>query len=368
MSTLFLAVAFFGTLALPPEGWTPHIPMPDPFVSEDDSGFEPPPPPRPADAVITAFLKRLESDGDYPVEARAFVNERAAAMEAADRRDFLNLAFSILDPKFKLALDFSDDDKPAEAAEAFESLSNADDPFLAAAAANLAATTLIELEDIERCQAMLARVRDAHRPIEAYTASADHFRFMEAYCLVHTLRYDQAVPALEAFLKHHPNAPERLRTAARQILTELSRRIPGRIGDVRDLLSYASRRIGHGATDEGVRRRQDQAVELLDRLIEEAEEQEKNCGGGEGEGGGQGGQNPGGENPSGGARRSVLPQGEGDVGQLRTTRAKPGEMWGKMPPRQREEILQTLQKQFPSQYRELLEQYYTQLAKDAPTP
>ncbi len=368
MNTLLLAAVLSGTLALPPEGWSPQIPMPDPFVSDDDSRFEAPPPPKPTDAVIAAFLKHLETHGGFPAEARAFVRERATGIGTAEQRDFLNLAFSVLDPKFKQALDLSDDDKPADAADAFEKLSQADDPFLAAAAANLAATTMIELDDIERCQAMLDRVRNAYQPIEAYTTSADHFRFMEAYCLVHTLRYDLAVPALEAFLKNHPDAPERLRTAARQILTELSRRIPGRLGDVRDLLSYASRRIGHGVTDHGVRTRQDQAVELLDRLIEEAEEQEKNCGGGDGEGGNQGGQNPGGEDPSGGARRSVLPQGEGDVGQLRSTRAKPGEMWGKMPPKQREKILQTLQKQFPSQYRELLEQYYTQLAKDAPAP
>jgi hypothetical protein len=39
-----------------------------------------------------------------------------------------------------------------------------------------------------------------------------------------------------------------------------------------------------------------------------------------------------------------------------------------MPPKQREEILQSIQKQFPSRYRDLLEQYYKQLAKDQPAP
>jgi len=91
--------------------------------------------------------------------------------------------------------------------------------------------------------------------------------------------------------------------------------------------------------------------------------------GGEGEGGGRGGQRSSGQkNPGGGAQRSTLPTGPGSVGELRSNRARPGEMWGKMPPHDREQLLQTLQKQFPSQYRELLEQYYKQLAKDAPTP
>jgi hypothetical protein len=69
--------------------------------------------------------------------------------------------------------------------------------------------------------------------------------------------------------------------------------------------------------------------------------------------------------PGSGAKQSQLPQGgSAPEGELRKTRARPGDAWGKMPPREREQIIQTLQKHFPSQYRDLLEQYYKQLAKD----
>ena len=107
---------------------------------------------------------------------------------------------------------------------------------------------------------------------------------------------------------------------------------------------------------------------ILEDLIEEAEQQEKNQGEGDGQGQGGGRGRSKGQNPGGGARESTLPTGPGHVGKLRGKVANPGEMWGKMPPREREQILQTLQKQFPSQYRELLEQYYKQLSKDATPP
>ena len=41
-------------------------------------------------------------------------------------------------------------------------------------------------------------------------------------------------------------------------------------------------------------------------------------------------------------------------------------MWGRMPPKERERILQSMQEQFPNRYRELLEQYYEHLAKETP--
>ena len=64
-------------------------------------------------------------------------------------------------------------------------------------------------------------------------------------------------------------------------------------------------------------------------------------------------------------KQSMLPDGTAQIGELqRPQRATPGEQWGKMRPEDREKILQSLRKNFPSQYRQLVEQYYKQLAKE----
>ena len=328
-------------------------------------------PPRiPIKTVVGDFLKAIENDASFDEKARAFVAESAVQAGATDSPDFITQSLAVLSPAFKSALDLEFDDKALEAANAFETLSRDANPYLAVAAANLAATTLIDQEQIERALDVLSNVESKHAPIEKHTTAHDRFLFMRGVCQVHALNYEGALASLEEFVGRYPDAPERLRVGAVQILTELSRRSPGRIGDVRDLLTYARRRIHTGETGKPVIERQKEAVSLLDSLIEEAEEQEKNQGGGgDGEGGGGGGGSPeGNQQPGGGANQSNAPGGEQRDAKLRKAIAKPGDAWGRMPPRERDQILQALQKQYPSQYRELLEQYYRQLSKDASKP
>jgi len=328
-------------------------------------------PPRiPIKSVNEDFLKAVENDASFDAKARAFVAESASEPGAIESPDFVTQSLAVLSPEFKAALDLEFDDKPIEAAAAFRVLSNSANPFVAIAAANLAATTFIDQEQIEQALDILTHMQNKHAPIEKYTPAYDRFLFMRGVCEVNALDYDAAVAALEEFVGRYPDAPERLRVGAVQMLTELSRRAPGRIGDVRDLLGYARRRIGSGETGKPVIDRQKEAVALLDSLIEEAEEQEKNQGGGEGGGGdgGGGGSPDGNQQPGGGANQSNAPGGAQRDAVLRKKIAKPGDAWGRMPPKERDQILQALQKQYPSQYRDLLEQYYRQLSKDASKP
>lgn len=319
------------------------------------------------DEVLADFITHVASSETYSDAARSFVAERQDKA-AANPAQFINASLAVLSPEFKAALDKLFDDESEFAAATFESLSRSDDPFLAVAAADLGASAMIDLSQFERCAALIADLLKRHDPIERYTAAPANLRFMIGYCQVHQLEYDAAYKSLESFLLNHPTAPERLRIAASQMLTELARRAPGRLGDVYDLMNFAGRRISQGYTGDPVRQRQREAVDLLAALIEEAEEQEQQ-GDGDGDGGGGGGGSPGGNQGGGsGASRSALPSGESRVGELRRTRARPGDAWGKMPPKERERILQDLQKQFPSRYRDLLEQYYEQLARDSTRP
>ena len=115
------------------------------------------------------------------------------------------------------------------------------------------------------------------------------------------------------------------------------------------------------------RRRQDEAVKLLDQLIKKAQDKEKKQGGsgrrgGKGQGQGRGDPNSPANDPR---RDSEAPAGAGRIGDLRPTeKVDPGEMWGKLPPAEREKLLQSLRERFPSRYRELVEQYYRTLAED----
>jgi tetratricopeptide (TPR) repeat protein len=213
------------------------------------------------------------------------------------------------------------------------------------------------------------RLEDAAMRIEAFTADptavdlytpyADEMAFLKGYVELQNLKYEQAVKSLQNMLHLYPDAPQRLRVTARQMLAELQRRVPERLGDVADLMVYAGRRLGHDHTGEGVQDAQQRAIDLLDQLVEEAEQNERGGGGGSG-GGSAGGQ----RSPQSPMEQSQLPGGGRQTENLRNTRRiRPGEAWGSMPPAERERILQSLRDSFPSRYRQLVEQYYQELAK-----
>jgi hypothetical protein len=142
-------------------------------------------------------------------------------------------------------------------------------------------------------------------------------------------------------------------------MLELQQRPTDDLGAVATLMDFSARRLDAGDMREPVRNRQERIVTLLDKLIEEAQQREQQQSRQP-----RAAQAP--QRPRQGAEESRLPPtAEGRIGQLnRPPQASPGEAWGKLPPAEREEILQSLRERYPSRYRHLVEQYYRALADE----
>ena len=111
------------------------------------------------------------------------------------------------------------------------------------------------------------------------------------------------------------------------------------------------RRLGQGNTDENVQKVEKDVLESLEKLIEKLEEQQR-----ERQSGTQGGQ---GNIPTDESR--IMQQlGEGNVVE-RNIGNQSG--WGELPARQREAALMQIEREFPSHYRDIIEQYFRQMAK-----
>lgn len=354
--------------------WTQAASQPSP----PDPSNEPPPidlpPPIPAARVIEGFAAFVEQSKEAPAQAAAFVRTQLAGAGAeADCSALLDAGLALVSSEYKAALEFQETgDKGAE--RRFAALIDDDNPYLAANAAFYAVQSNIAQDNLRDAAATLDRLFRERAPLSQYTTRSDHLMFLLGYTQAHTLKYDSAMTTLARFLRDYPNAPERFRATAVQMQVELGRRQPGRLGDVYDLMSYARRELALGHTDPDVSEKQDEAVRLLNRLVKEAEEDEKKGGGGgSGRSGGRGGsrqkrQRSPSQASTPRSRSEPDPGGEAEKELHRARAAMPGESWGRMPPKEREQILQALQKQFPSQYRELVEQYYRQISKDAPRP
>jgi hypothetical protein len=93
-------------------------------------------------------------------------------------------------------------------------------------------------------------------------------------------------------------------------------------------------------------------VSELDTLIASLEKQCENCKG-----------NLKRNNPNKGMKDSTISRGQGGIGTL----VAPGESekdWGKLSPRERDRIMQSMTEGFPPEYRMVLERYYRRLAEE----
>lgn len=275
---------------------------------------------------------------------------------------FVPDALAVLYPSYRAALEAFDDERPADVLRLLEPLRDHDDPFLVANARYFHVRALVALGRYEEAEVTLASIDERRENLVAHTPYAPHLWFIRAVCQTRNLRFDEAVGSLESLQRYFSDAPEAVRLGAAQLLLEIRRRERGTLGEVATLMDYVADRLH--ATDAGqrVHQRQRNIVALLDQLIREREQRERQSSGYQQPGGRKAGSPR--QAPRKPRPESDAPVGAGQVGDLHEApRADPGEMWGKLPPAERERILQSIRDRFPSRYKQLVEQYYRALAE-----
>lgn len=320
--------------------------------------------------VIDAFVTHVQAGPAFAAAAKTAVSDGwAKHRNDEDPAEFLTAGVAIICAPYRHAMQALEKEEYAQAGVALRSLLEDPDPYVSLHAATLLARALVEQEKLEEAEALLAPLAAREQELMEKTFLEADVDFLLGYCQLSNLHYDEALATLASFEAQHPDAPERLRLPARQMLQELLARRPEGLGEVSDLMVYAGRRLSAGQVGKGVQEKQARAIELLNKLIKDAEDQENqqsnSSGGGGGAQGRRQGQAQGNQRSDAPAQESNRPGGKGRIGELnRSITARPGEEWGKMPPEERERVLQSLRRNFPSQYRQLVEQYYKQLAKE----
>ncbi len=313
---------------------------------------------------VDRFVAGLDSIAAMPAEASELIRAKWSQCDGCDPSEFLTQALAVISPKFREGLDAYDADEYERCAKAMGELRSDAEPFVATHAAIYEVKSLVALEQfVEAGERIRQLTGDGGARVAAYSYFAPEAAFLTGFCLLADLQYDAAGERLTRFLAEYPDAPPRLAIAARQMLLELNNREPGRMSEVADLMDYSGRRLKTADGGEVVQTRQQRIVQLLDQLIKEEEEKEKSSCNNPSSGAG-GGKPQAGRSPAKPMQQSRLPGGTPQEESLRASRrANPGEMWGAMPPGERDRILQALRESFPSRYRQLVEQYYEQLAK-----
>lgn len=318
---------------------------------------------RGGEGPVDRFITGLESTAAVPIEARQMIREKWSQCDGCDPAEFLTQALAVMSSKFREGLDAYDADEYERCAKLMGDLRSDADPFVAVHAAVYEIKSMVALEQlVEAGQRIRELANGGGNKLTMYSYFAAELEFLNGFCLLADLQYDAAESALVRFVSGYPDAPARLVIAAKQMLLELNNREPGRMSEVTDLMDYSGRRLKSADGGEVVQTRQQRIIELLDQLIKEEEEKEKNsCNNPSSSSGGKSSSS---RSPAKPMQQSQLPGGNSQAESLRASRrANPGEMWGAMPPGERERILQALRESFPSRYRRLVEQYYEELAK-----
>ena len=173
--------------------------------------------------------------------------------------------------------------------------------------------------------------------------------------VVHHRLLDQeaGTKALERLLAGVDRSPRRYAAVARLMQADLKGLKPDSLDHVARRMDDVRRRLDLGRTGPKVRKIEDGVIESLDKLIEKLEEQQRQASAAA----------SGSFQPASPAEES-RPMGGKGPGEVTKREIGTGSGWGDLPPKQREEALQQIGREFPSHYRDVIEQYFRKLANE----
>lgn len=179
--------------------------------------------------------------------------------------------------------------------------------------------------------------------------------FQRAICEHQLLKKSDAMKSLGNLLDNTQNVPERYKAVALLMRHDIELLKDASLGEVAKKMSDVERRLILGRGGEKTQKVEEEIVEALDEIIKKVEQQQQNSGGG---GGGQGGN----QNQSGGAAGDSSVKGATAPGEVDKKDIGNKAGWGSLAPKKAAEAKNVINRNFPSHYREAIEQYFKKLA------
>ena len=180
--------------------------------------------------------------------------------------------------------------------------------------------------------------------------------FLKCVANHHLLKKKNCLANISKLLENETKIPRRYSALAKLMEADIKPLRTDSLDEIARLMNDVRRRLELGRAGKTVRKKEDEVIAKLDKLIEKLEKQRQQQQ--QQSSGSQGSNNPSSpmddSNPGGG-------KGDGNVDPKRLG-SKSG--WGNLPPKQRQEALQQISKELPAHYREVIEEYFRKLAKD----
>lgn len=197
------------------------------------------------------------------------------------------------------------------------------------------------------------------RPDEVIDPASLLFYQMVAY---HQLvKPDQARTAMVQLMEHDEELPRRFQQVAQLVERDLSGLEDESLDHIARRMHDIRRRLAYGRAGTQVQEIEQGVLDSLDKKIKDLEKQQQQQ---QQSSAANGGSSQGGAQPMQESKlaelKAPMQVDRRDIGN------KSG--WGDLPPKEREQALQAIGREFPAHYRELVEQYFRELANESTTP
>jgi hypothetical protein len=176
--------------------------------------------------------------------------------------------------------------------------------------------------------------------------------FYQGVVYYRLLNQERGLKAIDDLLDGAEASPRRYVAVARLMQVDLGALRPDTLDHIARRMENIGQQLELGRGGAKVRKVQDGVIESLDKLIKQLEEEQQQC---------QGGGNQ--FRPARPADRSQLKGSRGTGEVVKKKYGNKGE-WGDLPPKEREEAVQQIGRDFPSHYRDAIEQYFRRLAAE----
>ena len=185
--------------------------------------------------------------------------------------------------------------------------------------------------------------------------------FSLGVCQHFLLQKQPCVDSLNKLLERESEIPTRYAITARLMLSDIEPLKEDSLDEVARLMNDVERRLGLGRTGKQVRDQEQAIIDKLDKMIEKMEEQQQQQQQQQQKQQQRQKQN----NPQQGRQAAQDPMPGGGDGQGEVDNKDIGDKsgWGNLPPAARQEALQSITKDLPSHYREVIEAYFKRLSK-----
>lgn len=268
-------------------------------------------------------------------------------------------ALILLHPEYGQAIDSADRDDLDSALKALPALTQSENPYLAADARFYLARTLMNHEHFEEALPLLAQLTGDQGVYTAHQGSAQYYR---AVAQAGLLDNEAAVESFMQFLQFNPDAPERLRVSAWRQVQHLQSIKSGQLDDIYQRMDYSRRRLELIETDDDTQSQQGKIVDMLTKLIKEAEKQECSASSQnsqsqsqpQGSPEQQQAQSQPGQSQSQSGSSSSNPNGTAIVKSYDDSPASP---WSRLRDRSRDPANNAIKEKLPARYRDIVEKY-----------